>query len=277
MKQIVKRIIKWIIWGIPETKIAVSVSQINHQNSLENKRIVITGGNKGLGFHIAKKCVALGAKVVIVGRNVNKLKEASCQLKNCHYIVYDISILDKYDILLKEATALLGGPIEFLVNNAGISLHEGSFKNVTVESFDTQLNINLKAPYFLSKEFLIQAEKNNITNGGIIFITSERGLYADDIPYGLIKAGINSLTKGLARRELSKGIRVNSVAPGVTATDMTGYKKDDNLYRPQACGKRVFLPEEVAETVCFLLSDAAKCISGEIIACNQGNHLRCDW
>ena len=99
-------------------------------------------------------------------------------------------------------------------------------------------------------------------------------MYGDDIPYGLTKAAINSLTKGLSCKFAKKGIRVNAIAPGVTVSDMTGYADNNNLYRPSTIGGRVFLAEEVAEITVFILSDASKCISGEIIPCNQGNHLR---
>lgn len=102
-------------------------------------------------------------------------------------------------------------------------------------------------------------------------------MYGDDIPYGLIKAALNSLTAGLGRRLLKKGIYVNAIAPGVTASDMTGYSKNGNLYRQAACAKRVYLPEEVAEVAVFMLSDLSNCISSQVIPCNNGNHLRCDW
>ena len=277
MKNEIKRVIQYILHGIPTHKITANIYQLAPSGALKGKRIMITGGSKGLGFYIAQKCIAEGANVLITGRNETTLKVASSNLNNCKYLVFDISQISKIPFFFQKAQILLGGTIDCLVNNAGISLHEGNYRNVTPNSFDLQLSINLKAPYFISQEYLNQIELNGLNNGSIIFITSERGLYGDDIPYGLIKASINKLTQGLARRVLNKGIRVNAVAPGVTASEMTGYEREGNLYRPQACGKRVFLPEEVAETVCFLLSDAAKCISGEIIACDQGNYLISDW
>lgn len=105
-------------------------------------------------------------------------------------------------------------------------------------------------------------------------MVSERGLYGDDIPYGLTKVALISYTKGLAKKVVEDGIRVNAIAPGVVATEMTNYDPKGDLYREGAIGKRVLLAEEIAETVAFLLSDAANCISGEVIACNEGNHLR---
>ena len=148
---------------------------------------------------------------------------------------------------------------------------------MTEEGFDRQFDTNLKGPYFLTQTFIDYMNREKIGQGNIRFITSERGLYCDDIPYGLTKAAINSLTTGLARRLIAQGIRVNAIAPGVTASDMTGVDKNGNLYWPSSCAGRVFLPEEVAEVAAFLLSDVSMCISGEIVPCNQGNHYRCDW
>lgn len=95
----------------------------------------------------------------------------------------------------------------------------------------------------------------------------------------MTKAAINSLTGALSRRVYQYGIRVNAIAPGVTLSDMTkeyADVTDSNLSRNCAAG-RIFLPEEVAELACFLLSDVSKCISGEVIHCNAGNHLNPFW
>jgi NAD(P)-dependent dehydrogenase (short-subunit alcohol dehydrogenase family) len=163
------------------------------------------------------------------------------------------------------------------VNNAGISLHEKNMMEVTIDTFDQQLSTNLKGPYFLTQEFLKHCQITHNTNASIIFMASERGLYCDEIPYGLIKSAIISLTRGVARRQIKNGIRVNAVAPGITESDMTIVDRTGDMASSYNCGGRFFLPEEVAETIVFLLSDAAKCISGEVIACDQGNYLRCDW
>ena len=122
-------------------------------------------------------------------------------------------------------------------------------------------------------------EKNKEDEGNLIFITSETGNQAYDIPYGMTKAALNSLTQALSRRVYKQGIRVNAIAPGVTVSDMTkdyAEVSDGNYFRKSA-SDRIFLPEEIAEVVCFLLSDASKCISGEIIHCNAGNHIKTFW
>lgn len=277
MKRALKRLLTWLIRGVPVVNITASISEISPSERLKGKKIVVTGGGRGLGFYMAKKFVEEGARVLITGRNMDTLKAASSQLNDCPYLQFDVQNIEEISAFVNKSNELLGGRVDCLVNNAGISLHEPSFDSVTVESFDKQFDTNLKGPYFLSQSFVKYWQFNGMRNTNILFITSERGLYCDVIPYGLTKAAINSFTVGLARKYVTCGIRVNAIAPGVTASDMTGFTKDGNLYRETSCGHRVFLPEEVAETAVFLLSDASNCISGEILPCNQGNHYRCDW
>lgn len=272
-----KRAISFILHGVQPKYINATVSVSKDGSKLVGQNIIVTGGGHGLGYAIAEKCAQEGAKVVILGRNIEKLKDAASTIINCSFLQYDVSNISDISLLFDKCEEKLGGPVTALVNNAGISLHEGGIENVTAESFDRQIDVNLKAPYFLSKEFIRRFKMHSLTKGNILNITSERGLYCDDIPYGLIKAAINSLTQGLGRRYINEGIRVNAIAPGVTVSDMTGYSKDGNLYRPQACGERVYLPEEIAEVAAFILSDDAGCISSHIIPCNRGNHIRCDW
>ena len=93
----------------------------------------------------------------------------------------------------------------------------------------------------------------------------------------MTKAAINSLTQGLANRVVESGIRVNAIAPGVTVSDMTGFSSDGSLYCDYNITERVYLPEEVAEVACFLLSDASKCLSGQILVCNEGNSINAHW
>lgn len=277
MKQQILRALKYIIHGVQPKYVTANISISDSKQSLSGKNIVITGGGRGLGFFIAKKCLDEGANIIITGRNIETLQASSHKLGNCPYIPFDVSRIDHIADFFDQCEMNFSGGVDCLVNNAGISLHEGNIMNVTAETFDKQFATNLRAPYFLSQEFIRRYEKYGKTSGNILFITSERGLYCDDIPYGLIKSSINSLTQGLGRRLIEKGIRVNAIAPGVTASDMTGYDREGNLSRPSACGGRVYLPEEVAEVACFILSDVAGSINSEIIPCNRGNHLRCDW
>lgn len=273
----ISRAIRYIMHGIQPRYVTANVVISNHSNRLAGKKIVVTGGGRGLGYSIAKKCKEEGGDVLIAGRNEDVLKKSAEALK-CEYVVFDVTQFEMYKRFFDICENKLEGTIDCLVNNAGISLHEGTIFEVSIKTFDQQVATNFKAPYFLSKEFASRFIKDdNKKEGSILFISSERGLYCDDIPYGLIKSAINSLTKGLGRRLLGKGIRVNAIAPGVTVSDMTGYSKEGNLDRPYTSSGRVYLPEEVAELAAFLLCGESGCISSQVIPCNNGNHLRCDW
>lgn len=281
-KRIIRKIAKFILASQPEAFVQVSVGQIQSGSILTNKKIVITGGGSGLGFAMAKKFISEGAEVLITGRNKEKLETAVNNLGNqkCHYIVWDVCDVEHCGDFLIKAKQRLGN-IDCLVSNAGISLHENIYTNVTVEGFDQQFNTKFRAGYFLGKAFLEMKNKESQAQTGaeLLYITSETGDQCYDIPYGMTNAALNSLVGAFSRRVYKDGIRVNAIAPGVTLTEMTrdyAEASDGNMWRSCSSG-RSFLPEEVAEVASFLLSDASKCISGEIVHCNAGNHLKAFW
>ena len=217
--------------------------------------------------------------MLITGRNRDSLLEATKTLgQNSDYVVFDNSdIADIPNLFISLREKL--GTIDHMICNAGISNHDGDYSKVTEKSWDQTFDTNLKGSFFMAQEFLKVKHIKKEQYGSILFISSETGKQNYDIPYGLTKAALNSLTGALARREIKNGIRVNAIAPGVTVTEMTkSYTDilDGNYSFPSASG-RLFLPEEIAETASFLLSDAAKCISGEIIHTNMGNHLNPWW
>lgn len=254
----------------PEIKVSVSYTHPN--NLLKGKKVLITGGSRGIGFAMAKKFVSEGAIVCITGRNETLLAEKAREL-GCSYICADLQRNDLLEEIIIRADELLGG-INCLVNNAGISLHEGNIMNVTEEKYDAQFQTNLKAAYFLSKYFieLVKSKKTAITYN-LLFVSSERGTYVDDLPYGITKNAINCLVRGLSKRVIRDGIRVNAVAPGVTATDLIGYGDNETLYYPANMSKRLYLPDEIAEVASFLLSDVSMCLSGQVLTCDEGRSV----
>lgn len=260
--------------------VSVHVSTVTDDNKLKDKNIVITGGSKGLGYSMAKKFIAQGANVIITGRNKSDLEKAVTELgKKCKGISCDASDVNNVHAFLLECNKLFSGVIDCLVCNAGVSLHESDYTTVTIEGFDKQFDTNLRGTYFLAKAFLERKLSEGTNNSSLLIISSETSNMAYDIPYGMTKAALNSLVAALSRRGYKEGIRVNAIAPGVTLSEMTAsYAKseDGNLYRRNAAN-RVFLPEEVAEVAAFILSDASKCISGEVIHTNAGNHHKVFW
>ena len=274
LKQYLKRGCRFILNGVPVKNITANIMYLQPNGRLSGKKIIITGGGKGLGAAMAEKFVAEGASVLISGRNEKILKETAGRI-GCKYLTLDVQDTSALDKFISDADNMLEGA-DCLVNNAGISLHEPTFFDVTPETFDAQVATNLRGGFFLTQSFtrLLLKEKRK---GNVLFVSSETGETVDIRPYGFTKAAVNSMVQGLACLFIDKGIRVNAVAPGITASDMTGFKADGNLFLAGNATERVYLPEEVAETASFLLSDASGCISGQVIVCNNGKTINPRW
>lgn len=271
----VKSIAKKILVDRKKPIVKITVTQKTPEQIFKGKTFIITGGGSGIGLEIAKRLVNDSAKVIITGRNEEKLKKASKEIgEKCDYKVLDMANISSFKVFMKDLF-IKYHHIDGLINNAGISLHEWDFLKVTPEGFDEQFFTNLKGSFFLTQKYVDEVLKNK-AHGNVIFISSERGSMAECIPYGLTKSSTNSLVQGLSYKYYKQGIRFNAIAPGVTATNMTNHDKNGDLYSDNTSG-RVFLPEEVAETAAFLLSDYSSCISGEIIHTNGGNHIKMGW
>ncbi len=143
--------------------------------------------------------------------------------------------------------------------------------NVTEESWDVQMEINLKAPYFLTQEWIRYYRRKNMKSGRIVMMASDTSGMGSTIPYGLSKAGISSFTYGLAKRLIIDGVRVNAIAPGTTLTPMTDDFTHGEVCRATTQGKRALFPEEIAELCVFLLSDLSTCVSGNVFGCSEAN------
>lgn len=273
VKEYIKRGIKYILKEHNQPIIKIEVVQKTPTKEFEDKIFIITGGGSGIGYSIAEKLIKEKAKVIITGRNEEKLKNAKLKLgDNCEFFVLDITQISEFDSFFGEIYAKYKR-IDGIINNAGISLHEWDFMKVDELKYDLQFNTNLKGSYFFTQNYIKYYEMNNQKNAKILFISSERGTYCDDLPYGLTKVSINSLMQALSFKYYKKGININTISPGITASDMTGIDKFNDLSSNQNSG-RFFVPEEIAEVAMFLLSDFSKCISGEVIHTNGGNHLR---
>ena len=270
-----KHIVSFLLHG--ETRPVVAhITYLQADRQLEGKKIIITGGGKGIGYAMAKKFKAAGADVLISGRDEAKLKVAANEI-GCSYLTLDVRDTESFESFIDDANRILGGA-NCLVNNAGISLHENGFLNVQEEQFDSQFNTNFKGAFFLTQSFLrkrLETKQDEINK--VLFISSETGMTADERPYGLTKAALNSLVQGIAYRYVNEGFRINALAPGVTVTDMVDKQDDENLYCSYGITKRYYLPGEVAEVASFLLSDASNCINGQIINCNEGKTINARW
>lgn len=272
MKQYLYRLWQWIYKGVPVMKVPANISISSANQRLEGQKILVTGGSKGIGYHLAKRFVLEGAEVVIVGRDEVTLQQ-SAKAIGCQWQKHDLTDIIHLPNLVEEVSIQLGG-LTGLVNNAGICNLDNGFLNVTEKSYDDQFQLNVKSPFFLTQAFVRYVTERHVPSSSVVFITSERGLYPDDRPYGMTKAAIASIVTGIARQFALQGVHCNGIAPGVTADTLSHPEMTDDLYLKGAVGKRFMMPDEIAELAVFLMSDASKGVSGEIIPCNQANHYK---
>lgn len=277
MKKLFKRIAHKIL-DKPDYSVSIQITPVTDECLLKDCRAMITGGSKGIGREIAIRIVQCGGKCVITGRDEGKMVELNDMYPQISYIQYDMRDIEGYSQLYEVAEEKLGGTINSLILNAGISNHESSITDVSYESFQEQIDINLKANFFMLKEYgkLISVGFREERN--VLVISSETADMPYDIPYGLTKASLNRLIEGFSHRFYKSGCRINGIAPGEVYTDMeksAGIIVDDIFgYARRNCMGRLMDPKEIAEVGVFLLSKRSMCISGEIIHCNANNHMK---
>lgn len=236
-----------------------------------NKRVLITGGTRGIGFAAAKAFADAGAKVAITGRHTETLSEAAEKLGGALYLCWDIGDItvlpDKFD----EAVGMLGG-LDILVNNAGVlALHNYSFKTATPEDWDHVMNINVRGPYFMCQKAIAYMTERGV-HGHIVNVCSNMGFrMICDAPYGISKWAVRGMTLGIGRTAAREGIIVNAVSPGPVTTDMMGWKEGMENHFPHIPTERYSTPEEVAETILFLAS--SETIVGQSVVADGGELL----
>lgn len=243
-------------------------------NKFENKSVIIFGGGSGIGYACAEAFVLSGARVIIAGRNEDKLKTAADNLEStAKYILWDISKVGQNYEKLGKVLELADGQIDIVVNSAGVyDTDSVSFFDVTEEMYDTVMETNLKGSYFLCRTFADYFMCKGI-RGHIINVVSETGNSPTVKPYGMSKWGLWGLTWGLGLNLAKYGITVNGVAPGEVATEMTGWGKAkgrEPARRAPQTG-RVLFSREVAETILFLAGKAGENMPGEVMLYNGGS------
>lgn len=271
MLDIVKKTYRGIKRRLSPTSIPI-IQKVEENHILSGDVALVTGGDGGIGSAIAKAFINAGAKVIITGRNETKLKACCDSLgESSNYIVLDQLNIEAFGEKIVEASKKFG-KISIFINSSGthISRKDVNYLNVSEKEYDSIMDLNLKGAYFLSQEVAKYYLKNNIQNARMIFISSSRGSEPAWSPYGISKSGINSMTKGLAKELISKGIIVNAIAPGPTATSLIDYKQGNSIYTDDNSIRRLTMPEEIAECAKFLCSGAGSTIVGETIHMSGG-------
>ena len=265
------------LWSVEE-KVFVKPYQVAIGNTLAGKNVLITGGTSGIGFAIAKKCLNEGANVVITGRNAEKMKSVLSEDKSGRLkgVIWDITIINDAAERIVEVEKLFKGGIDVLVNNAGISGRERP-GTITEEIWEKILRINLTAPVFvtqaMAKRWIL-----NCKEGVVLNISSMAGLQPSLDAYSVAKCGLNSITKGMARVWADKGIRINALAVGLTiGTELNAtqraHKPDGDLKFVGIPIGRFAVPDEIAETAVYLISDRAAYMTGSIVECDGAGSI----
>jgi len=241
--------------------------------SLTGKVALVTGASRGIGKAIAIQLQALGATVVGTATSDHGATKISEYLGAGNGLVLNVTSDDSIASMfaaIKEAH----GSIDILVNNAGIT-RDNLFMRMKDDEWQDIINTNLTSVFKVSKAAIRPMMKKR--NGRIINIGSVVGSMgnAGQVNYATAKAGLLGFTKSLARGIASRGITVNTVAPGFIDTDMTKTLTDEQKEGvfSQVPANRLGKPEEIASTVAFLASDAAAYITGETIHVNGGMYM----
>jgi 3-oxoacyl-[acyl-carrier protein] reductase len=241
----------------------------------EGKVALVTGAARGIGEAIALKLAQEGAHVILADLDIECAKRVERAIealgRKAKAIQVDVSQRPSVQQLVREAVSIFG-KIDILVNNAGI-IRRGTFLDHDPEEWDRVLNVNLGGTFNCAKEIvplMIKQGGGKIVN--ISSVVGKMGDVASAPSYGTSKGAMNTFTKSLARELAAHGINVNAVAPHAIETEMSQeWPAEKRRQIVEAIPlKRLGQPEEVAEAVAFLASDAASFITGQILDVNGG-------
>lgn len=240
---------------------------------LKSKIALIVGGGSGIGYSIAEAFVNSGAKVVLAGRNEEKLKKACLKLgqEESKYCVWDITAVNEVEKKIDKVCGLFPeNKIDILVNSVGVHC-DSSFETITEEEFDSVIKTNLKGVFFLDRAIGIYMRKNHI-KGHILNISSSSALRPAWGPYQMSKWALNGYTQGLAKKFQEYGIVVNAIAPGQTATPMLN-KDGHDIAADFAQMGRYIMPVEIANLAVILCSDIGNIVIGDTLYATGGSGL----
>lgn len=242
---------------------------------LEEKVALISGGAGGIGIAIAEQFIQNGCKVIITGTNEEKLKNACERLgNNSQYYVLDLLNPTVFDKCIQNISLLFNdNKIDILVNCAGTH-GSSSFLDVSLEDWDSIMNINLRGMYFLNQSFGKYLIQNKI-QGHILNISSASALKHGKTPYEISKNGVKCMTLGIAEELVKYGIVVNCLAPGPTATSMINLSENASLSWQGNPTGRVATPGEIANWAVFMASDLGNYIIGDSFYVTGGSGTIC--
>jgi len=249
--------------------------------SLEDKVAIVTGGSRGIGRAIALALADAGARVAVCARKVPALEKVSREINakgvECLAVPTNVRRVEELSALV-DATLEEFGRVDVLVNNAGTNFALGGIMDVDEKAWDVIMNTNVKACFVLSK--LVGAHMIGRGSGSIINVASSTAFRAAPLLgcYSVSKAALVMLTRVMASEWAHRGVRVNCIAPGLTRTEFSAPIWGSDEVLAQVTGSiplgRIAEPDEVAGTVVFLASEAARYITGQTVLIDGGASTR---
>ena len=243
-------------------------------NDLKNKNIIVTGASGGIGHSIVKRLYDSGANILASGTRIEKLDELKKNFENIKILKFDISQSDKVEEFIENATNELGGSLDGIINNAGITQDNLAIR-MSLDEWQKVININLTSTFLMCKFAIKKMLKNK--SGKIVNITSVVGHTGNlgQANYTASKAGIVAMSKSLAIEYAKKNINVNCISPGFIKTAMTD--KIDEKFKEVIVSKipsaRLGEPDDIANAVLFLSSNQSDYINGETLHVNGGMYM----
>ena len=241
---------------------------------LKDKNIIVTGASGGIGNSIIEKLNQAGAKILASGTRIEKLDELKNKFRDLKTLKFDISESNKIEEFVEAATRELGGNLDCVVNNAGVTQDNLAIR-MNLNEWQKVININLTSTFLISKFAIKKMLKNK--SGKIVNITSVIGHTGNlgQANYAASKAGIIAMSKSLAIEYAKKNININCISPGFIKTAMTD--KLDDKFKEAIISKipsaRLGEPDDIANAVLFLCSSHSSYINGETLHVNGGMYM----
>ena len=243
-------------------------------NDLKGKNIIVTGASGGIGNSIVEKLNNVGSNILASGTKLEKLESLKSKFSNIKILNFDISQSEKIEEFIENATNELGGNLDCIVNNAGITQDNLAIR-MSLDEWKKVIDINLTSTFLLSKYAIKSMLKNKY--GRIINITSIVGHTGNlgQVNYSASKAGIIGMSKSLAIEYAKKNITVNCVSPGFIISDMTTNlpEKVKLFLTSRIPMGKLGTGEDVSNCVAFLSSESASYVTGETIHVNGGMYM----
>ena len=243
-------------------------------NDLKNKNIIVTGATGGIGNSIIKKLHENGANILASGTKIEKLEEIKKNFDNIKILKFDISKSDKIETFIEDASKELGGSLDCIINNAGITQDNLAIR-MSMDEWKKVIDINLTSTFLMCRFAIKKMIKNKKRK--IINITSVVGHTGNlgQSNYTASKAGIVAMSKSLAIEYAKKNININCISPGFIRTTMTD--KIDEKFKDIIISKipsaRLGEPDDIANAVLFLASSHSDYINGETLHVNGGMYM----